>query len=150
MPTIEGAPQSWSSAIVDIATIGAMLAMALGHVQEPAAWTLLGGIISGRFGVSLGKTIARTAATSGGADGGPGNSMRPPPGPGAGRSAGGGGTIAKSARTALEKSASAWRVYRPVLATGATKSTHSAMEYAKILALASAVACAVYVAAHIR
>lgn len=74
---VEAAPQSWSAALVDIATIGAMLIMALNHVQEPAAWTLLGSVVAGRFGVSLGKSIERTAARSGdGGPGGPGGSGR--------------------------------------------------------------------------
>lgn len=66
-------PQSITAMIVDLAVLGAIVAMAIGKVTEPAAWTLLGGIVSGRFGVSLGKTIERVRMGGGsGGDSGEG------------------------------------------------------------------------------
>lgn len=74
-------PQSITAMIVDLAVLGAIVAMAIGKVTEPAAWTLLGGIVSGRFGVSLGKTIERVRMGGGGGGEGDG-------GGGTGRSGG--------------------------------------------------------------
>ena len=68
-------PQSWPSALIDLATLGALVAIAFGHVTEPAAWTLLGTIVAGRFGVSLGKEIGRVGSAT---------SYRPPPDNGGG------------------------------------------------------------------
>lgn len=77
--------QSWPAAVIDLATLAALVAIAFGHVSEPAAWTLLGAIVSGRFGVSLGKEIGRVSTNRPPSDGGSGGSaprfqaVMPPP-----------------------------------------------------------------------
>jgi hypothetical protein len=48
-------PQSWQSAIVDVAIIAAVLAMAVRNVENPAAWSIFSVMVGGRFGVAAGK-----------------------------------------------------------------------------------------------
>ena len=53
--------QSISSTIVDLACIAAVVYLAKVGVREPVVWSILSGLIMGRFGVAHAKTIERSS-----------------------------------------------------------------------------------------
>jgi hypothetical protein len=64
--------QSISSTVVDIAAIAAVVYLAKIGIREPVVWSILSGLIVGRFGVAHGKTMERSNR-SGGGNGGSGD-----------------------------------------------------------------------------
>lgn len=62
--------QSIPSMFVDLACIGAVVYLAIKGVREPAVWSILSGLMIGRFGVSHSKTMERSNR---GGDGGGGS-----------------------------------------------------------------------------
>jgi hypothetical protein len=64
--------QSWPTAVVDLAILGVLALFAIKNIKEAAAWTLLGGIVTGRFGVSFGKQLERVTTGRQGPPSGPG------------------------------------------------------------------------------
>lgn len=56
--------------IVDLACVGAVVFLAIKNVREPAVWSILSGLMIGRFGISHSKTMERSNRSGGGGDGG--------------------------------------------------------------------------------
>ena len=72
--------QSIGSTIVDLVCIAAVVYLAKVGVREPVVWSILSGLIVGRFGVSHSKTMERSNRGDGGG-GGPGGGGSWGPGP---------------------------------------------------------------------
>jgi hypothetical protein len=71
--------QSISSTIVDLALIGAIVYLAKIGVREPVVWSILSGVMVGRFGVAHSKSMERQSRGNGGGGGsGGGDSSGPP------------------------------------------------------------------------
>ncbi len=62
--------------IVDLACVGAVVYLAIKGVREPAVWSILSGLMIGRFGVSHSKTMERSSRNGGGGGDGGGWSGR--------------------------------------------------------------------------
>jgi hypothetical protein len=62
--------------LVDLACIGAVVYLAIKGVREPAVWSILSGLMIGRFGISHSKTMERSnrSSSDGGGGGGGGGS----------------------------------------------------------------------------
>lgn len=71
--------QSIWSTLVDLACIAAVVYLAKTGVHEPVVWSILSGLIMGRFGIAHAKTVERTRTGDGGGgwgDGGGGGGPR--------------------------------------------------------------------------
>ena len=53
--------QSVESAVVDVAVLAAVAFLGVKHVSDATVWMVMSAIVGGRFGVSVGKSIASKA-----------------------------------------------------------------------------------------